>query len=63
MITFSEWIKEHAVGKNVNWKQTMSKGNRSIEKDNLSDDYVGHMANMGATWPFKLKGKKKKGKK
>ena len=62
--SFKQWLKEHETHKKIGWKQSVSDGTREIDKEDLSDDYPGHLSNMGKVYPFKVlnKGKKKKKK-
>jgi len=56
MKSFKNWL-EHRVHKKVNWHQTIYKGTRQIDKEDLSKDYPGHLSNMGTVYPFKVLGK------
>jgi hypothetical protein len=60
MKTFIQWMNEHEVAKKLKWQQSVPKNVRQIDKEDLSKDYPGHLANMGSTYPFKLVGSKKK---
>ena len=51
--------KAPRAGKKVNWKQTISKGVRDEEKEDMGDHYIGHMATNGEVEPLKVLKKKK----